>query len=168
MERAVDTIIFATGFRPTDPPVARAIRGRKSLSLAEAWQGSPKAHRGSTVSGFPNLFILLGPNTGLGHNSVVYMTEAQIDHLLGALRYMQTSGVGVIEPTPDAQARWVDAIDRRMRATVWMTGGCASWYVDRTGRNSTLWPGSSWSFYRRVSRFRPADYVSTDDTAVTV
>ena len=81
-ERAVDTIIFATGFRPTDPPIARAIRGRKGLSLAEAWQGSPKAHRGSTVSGFPNLFILLGPNTGLGHNSVVYMTEAQIDHLL--------------------------------------------------------------------------------------
>jgi cation diffusion facilitator CzcD-associated flavoprotein CzcO len=168
MERTVDTIIFATGFRPTDPPIARAIRGRKGLLLADAWQGSPKAHRGSTVSGFPNLFILLGPNTGLGHNSVVYMTEAQIDHLLGALRYMQTSGVRVIEPTPDAQGRWVNAIDRRMRGTVWMTGGCASWYVDRTGRNSTLWPGSSWSFYRRVSRFRPADYQSTAATAVTV
>jgi hypothetical protein len=96
------------------------------------------------------------------------MTEAQIDHLLGALHYMRTSGVSVIEPTPDAQGRWVDAIDRRMRGTVWMTGGCASWYIDRTGRNSTLWPGSSWSFYRRVSRFRPADYVSAADTAVPV
>jgi cation diffusion facilitator CzcD-associated flavoprotein CzcO len=163
-ERAVDTIIFATGFRPTDPPLARVIRGRMGLSLTQAWQGSPKAYLGSTVSGFPNLFILLGPNTGLGHNSVVYMTEAQIDHLLGALHYMRTGAVRAIEPTPDAQGRWIDAVDRRMRGTVWMGGGCASWYVDRTGRNSTLWPRSSWSFYRRVSQFRPADYVTAADS----
>ena len=159
IERRVDAIIFGTGFRPTDPPLARRIRGRLGRTLAEAWSGSPQAHLGTTVTGFPNLFILLGPNTGLGHNSVVYMTEAQIDHLIGALRYMRARGIAVIEPRPEAQTGWVAAIDARMRDTVWMTGGCASWYVDRTGRNSALWPGSSWSFYRRVSRFRPADYI---------
>jgi cation diffusion facilitator CzcD-associated flavoprotein CzcO len=167
-ERAVDAIIFATGFRPTDPPLARRIRGRMGLTLTESWNGSPKAHLGSTVSGFPNLFILLGPNTGLGHNSVVYMTEAQIDHLLAALRYMRENGVDAIEPTLDAQRLWVHAVDDRMQRTVWMAGGCASWYLDETGRNSTLWPRSSWSFYRRVSRFRPADYVTAAPAAAPV
>ena len=159
IERRVDAIIFGTGFRPTDPPLAPHIRGGLGRTLAEEWSGSPQAHLGTTVTGFPNLFILLGPNTGLGHNSVVYMTVAQIDHLIGALRYMRARGIAVIEPRPEVQAGWVAAIDARMRDTVWMTGGCASWYVDRTGRNSALWPGSSWSFYRRVSRFRPADYI---------
>ena len=158
VERPVDVIIFGTGFRPTDPRIAPRIRGRAGHTLADAWKGSPQAHVGSTVAGFPNLFILLGPNTGLGHNSVVFMTEAQIEHLVGALNYMRAQAVDVLEPRAEAQRAWVAAIDRRMRRTVWLAGGCASWYLDGTGRNSTLWPGSSWSFSRRVSRFNPADY----------
>ena len=159
MEPSLFTAAGDLGVPDRDPPLARRIRGRLGRTLAEAWSGSPQAHLGTSVTGFPNLFILLGPNTGLGHNSVVYMTEAQIDHLIGALRYMRARGIAVIEPRPEAQAGWVAAIDARMLDTVWVTGGCASWYVDRTGRNSALWPGSSWSFYRRVSRFRPADYI---------
>jgi cation diffusion facilitator CzcD-associated flavoprotein CzcO len=159
IERPVDAIIFGTGFRPTDPPVARHVRGRDGRTLQEVWAGSPRAHAGTSVAGFPNLFVLLGPNTGLGHNSVVYMTEVQLDHVIGAVRYMRRHGVDAIEPRPEAQSAWVEAIDRRMRGTVWMTGGCASWYLDRTGRNAALWPGSSWSFHRRASRFRPQDYM---------
>jgi cation diffusion facilitator CzcD-associated flavoprotein CzcO len=158
VERPIDAIVFATGFRPTDPPLATRIRGRGSRTMAEVWQGSPKAHMGTTLAGFPNLFMLLGPNTGLGHNSVVYMIEAQIEHFIGALGDMRRRRIEAIEPTADAQERWVSALDRRMRGTVWVSGGCRSWYLDATGRNSTLWPDSSWSFYRRVSLFRPEEY----------
>jgi cation diffusion facilitator CzcD-associated flavoprotein CzcO len=162
IERTVDAIIFGTGFRVTDPPIAERIRGRDGRTLRDAWAGSPKAHLGTTVAGFPNLFLLLGPNTGLGHNSVVYMTEAQIDHLIAALRYMRRHRIGALEPTAAAQQAFVADVDRRMRGTVWVDGGCRSWYLDRTGRNSTLWPGTSWSYYRRASSFRPRDYITID------
>ena len=159
VERPVDAIVFGTGFRVTDPPIASRIRGRDGRTLNEVWAGSPRAHLGTTVAGFPNLFMLLGPNTGLGHNSVVYMTEAQIEHLVGALRYMRAHGIDAIEPTPAAEDAFVAGVDRRMRGTVWLSGGCSSWYLDRTGRNSTLWPDSSWRYYRRASRFAAADYM---------
>jgi len=158
VERAVDAIIFGTGFRVTDPPIAASIRGRDGRTLRESWAGSPQAHLGITVAGFPNLFLLLGPNTGLGHNSVVYMTEAQIAHVIGALRHMRDAGVDAIEPTVAAQTAFVGDVDRRMRGTVWVSGGCSSWYLDRTGRNSTLWPDSSWRYSRRAARFVAAEY----------
>ncbi|MDB4947468.1 MAG: FAD-dependent pyridine nucleotide-disulfide oxidoreductase [Gemmatimonadetes bacterium] len=158
VERPVDAIVLGTGFRPTDPPLAPRVHGRGGRTLADAWAGSPQAHAGTTVVGFPNLFIVLGPNTGLGHTSVVYMIEAQLDHVLGAMRHMASAGVDAIEPRADAQAAFVAALDRRMRGTVWTSGGCASWYLDATGRNSTLWPDFTWRFRRRVARFRPAEY----------
>jgi cation diffusion facilitator CzcD-associated flavoprotein CzcO len=162
IERRIDAIIFGTGFRPTEPALAAHIRGREGQTLAAAWDSSPKAYAGTAVAGFPNFFVLLGPNTGLGHNSVVYMTEAQLDHLVGAVRYLREHNVDAIEPREDAQSAWVSAIDRRMRGTVWVAGGCRSWYLDRSGRNSTLWPDSSWSYYRRASRFNPAAYLVAD------
>jgi cation diffusion facilitator CzcD-associated flavoprotein CzcO len=158
VERPADAIIFGTGFRPTDPPLAARVSGRGGRTMSDVWQGSPQAHLGTTLAGFPNLFMLLGPNTGLGHNSVVYMIEAQIEHFVGALRYMRAHGVEAIEPAAEAQRRSVATVDRRMRGTVWVSGGCRSWYLDGTGRNSTLWPDSSWRFHRLVSRFRPAEY----------
>ena len=164
-ERFVDAIILGTGFRVTDPPLARLVRGRDGRSLAEVWQGSPRAHLGTTVAGFPNLFIMLGPNTGLGHTSVVLMIEAQIEHLVAALRFMRRRGATSIEPRAEAQSAFVGAVERRMRGTVWVAGGCASWYLDRTGRNSTLWPGSTWSFRRRVARFRPEEYLTRTGAA---
>lgn len=158
-ERQVDTIILGTGFKPTEPPLAGHVRGRDGRTLAEVWAGSPRAHAGTTVNGFPNLFILLGPNTGLGHNSVVYMIEAQIEHMLAALKYVAHSGASAIEPRAEAQAAYVAEIERRMEGTVWTAGGCASWYLDRTGRNSTLWPDFTWRFRRRVARLNPDEYV---------
>jgi cation diffusion facilitator CzcD-associated flavoprotein CzcO len=157
-EREVDAIVFATGFRPTDPPLAPVVRGRGGRTLAEAWEGSPKAHLGTTVAGFPNLFLLLGPNSGLGHTSVVYMIEAQLEHLLGALEHMRREGSASIEPRAEAQAAFVTEVDRRMRGTAWTSGGCASWYLDGTGRNSTLWPDFTWRFRRRLARFRAEEY----------
>lgn len=156
--RDVDTIIFGTGFHVTDAPAARWIRGRDGRTLAEVWRGSMHAYLGSTVHGFPNLFLLLGPNTGLGHNSVVFMIEAQLRHLLRALDHLRHTGTRAIEPTRRAQAAYVAGVDRRMAGTVWLRGGCHSWYLDATGRNSTLWPGYSWSFRLRSGRFDPDAY----------
>ena len=161
VERPVDAIVLATGFRPTDPPLAHHLRGRDGRTLVDVWAGSPKAHLGTTVAGFPNLFMLLGPNTGLGHSSVVYMIEAQIEHMLAALRHMREHGIAAVEPRAEAQAAFVAEIDSRMRGTVWVAGRCRSWYLDRTGRNSTLWPDFSWRFRRRVASFAPAEYVMT-------
>lgn len=161
VERPVDAIIFGTGFQVTEQPLARHIRGSDGRTLEEVWAGSPQAHLGTTVTGFPNLFILMGPNTGLGHNSVLYMLEAQIEHLLAALSYMRRHNLCAMEPRPDAQAAYVADVRKRMEGTVWTAGGCASWYLDRTGRNSTLWPDFSWRFRRRVARLRPHEYVLT-------
>jgi cation diffusion facilitator CzcD-associated flavoprotein CzcO len=157
-ERDVDAIIFGTGFQVTEMPFAERIRGRAGRTLAEVWRGSPAAHWGTTVAGFPNLFLLLGPNTGLGHTSVVFMIESQLALVLGALRHLRKHGLGTLEPRPEEQARFVAEVDRGMQGTVWTTGGCASWYIDRTGRNSTLWPGFTYQFRRRC-RFRPAEYL---------
>ena len=159
VRRDVDAIILGTGFRPTEPPLATSIRGRGGVTLAEAWAGSPRAYAGTTVAGFPNFFILLGPNTGTGHTSVVLMSEAQIEHFLGALDYMDRTGATAIEPTAEAQAAYARGVDERSAGTVWLAGACASWYIDRTGRNSTLWPDFTWRYRRRVSQFQSGAYV---------
>jgi cation diffusion facilitator CzcD-associated flavoprotein CzcO len=168
VEHPADAIVFGTGFRVTDSPMATRIRGRDGRTLKDVWAGSPKAHLGTSVAGFPNLFMMLGPNSGLGHNSVVYMAEAQIDHLIGALRYMRQTGVDAIEPTEDAQRAFLADVDRRMRGTVWVAGGCSSWYLDRTGRNSTLWPDASWRYRRRASRFVAAEYTRAPAAAASI
>ena len=111
----VDTIIFGTGFQVTDVPVSHRIRGRGGELLADRWQGSPRAHLGIGVTGYPNLFMLLGPNTGLGHNSVLLMIEAQIAYLRRALRYRREHGLATLEPTAEAQAAYIASRGPRHR-----------------------------------------------------
>jgi cation diffusion facilitator CzcD-associated flavoprotein CzcO len=156
----VDTLILGTGFQVADLPIARHVRGRHGRTLADVWAGSPQAHLGTSVSGFPNLFLLQGPNTGLGHTSVLLMMEAQLEHVLGALRYLDARGARAVEPRPEAQAAFVRDVDARLATTVWNQGGCQSWYLDATGRNSALWPGTTSAFHRRVAHFDPAEYVA--------
>jgi cation diffusion facilitator CzcD-associated flavoprotein CzcO len=162
----VDTIIFGTGFTVTDPPFAHLVRGRDGRTLTEASNGSLAAFRGTAVAGFPNLFLMLGPNTGLGHNSVVFMIECQIRYLLGALRYMDRHNVAVLEPTPAAQRQYVAAVDEQMAGTVWLRGGCQSWYQDATGRVSTLWPSYTWSYWWSTRRFDPPAYRTEPPTTI--
>ncbi|HEV7744199.1 MAG TPA: NAD(P)/FAD-dependent oxidoreductase [Pyrinomonadaceae bacterium] len=159
IERPVDAIIFGTGFHVSDFPFSNKIRGKNGQTLSEVWAGSPKALAGTTVAGFPNLFLLPGPNTGLGHSSVVFMLEAQIEHTVSAVLHMKRHGITTIEARPEAEAAYVAAVDKNMHGTVWTSGGCQSWYLDVTGRNSTLWPTSSWKFRRRVARFASGEYV---------
>ncbi len=154
----VDTIIFGTGFHVTDPLIGERVRGRDGVSLADSWNGSMQAHLGIGVHGFPNLAMLLGPNTGLGHNSVLLMVEAQLGQVRRLLRHRAAYGLATFEPTASAQARFVAEVDRGTRGTVWTAGGCQSWYLDETGRNSTLWPGTVRSYRRRLAGFTPTDW----------
>src|ERR671921_1072931 len=156
-ELAVDAIIFGTGFNVTDMPVARYVRGRAGRTLDEHWQGSPRAHLGATVPGFPNLFMLLGPNTGLGHSSMVYMIESQVAHVMGALKTMRDRGAATLEVRAESVRDFVQDLDARMQDTVWNTG-CSSWYLDDTGRNATLWPDWTFAFRRRTARFDESEY----------
>ncbi len=157
-EREIDAIVFGTGFQVTDMPWGKYVRGKGGRLLDDTWKGSPHAFLGTTVPGFPNLFAILGPNTGLGHNSVVLMIESQVAHILKAIRYMRKKKARSLEAKEEAEARFLAEVEKRMHGTVWTSGGCKSWYLDRTGKNSTLWPGSVGSFRRRVRPFRPGDY----------
>ena len=158
-EREVDTIIFGTGFHVTDVPIADLVSGRDGRTLAEVWHGSMQAYKGTTVAGFPNLFFLVGPNTGLGHTSIVFMIESQIAYVLGALRAMRRQGARTLEVRKDAQSGYKAELDRMTEGTVWVTGGCTSYYIDRNGHNSALWPTYTWPFRRRLREFDTAAYV---------
>jgi cation diffusion facilitator CzcD-associated flavoprotein CzcO len=157
-ERAVDTIIFGTGFHVTDPPVASWVYDAEGVPLAERWGEDIEALRGTTVAGYPNLFILSGPNTGPGHTSQVFLIEAQIAYVLQALKYAARNRVDRLEPRREAQAAYNAMVRRKMAGTVWVTGGCDSWYLNSKGRNTTLWPGFSWEFALRTRRFAPHEY----------
>ena len=157
VEREIDALILGTGFEVTDIPAAGLIRGRDGRTLRDIWQGSPHMLLGTASPGFPNLFYLLGPNTGLGHNSMVYMIESQVAYVLDALQQLDRRGAHVFEPRVDAERSYNDSIDERMKGTVW-TSGCSSWYADHTGRIAALWPDWTWAFRRRTARFDPADY----------
>jgi cation diffusion facilitator CzcD-associated flavoprotein CzcO len=155
-----DVIVFGTGFRVTDMPIGHQVRGRDGRTLHQTWRGSPSAHLGTTVAGFPNLFLLMGPNTGLGHTSVTLMIEAQVGYVVQALAQLD-GDVRAIEPTPAAQAAWDADVDRRSAGTAWTAGGCASWYLDEHGRNSTLWPTFVTAYQRRLARFDPGEHAYT-------
>jgi cation diffusion facilitator CzcD-associated flavoprotein CzcO len=157
-EREVDTIVFGTGFHVTEMPIADMVRGSHGRTLAEVWDGSPEAYKGAAVAGFPNLFLLVGPNTGLGHNSIVFMIESQVDYVGDALATMRRRGAKRVEVRPEAQAAYNDEVQELTRGTVWVSGGCASYYIDRNGRNSSLWPTFTWPFRRRTRQFDEGAY----------
>ncbi|MGH8868037.1 MAG: flavin-containing monooxygenase [Actinomycetes bacterium] len=164
-EREVDTIVFGTGFHVTDMPIGARVRGRDGLLLDDVWQGSPEAYLGSTVAGFPNMFMLIGPNTGLGHSSMILMIEAQVAYVEDALRRMDADGLATVDVRPEVQASYNAALQQAMQPTVWLQGGCASWYLDASGRNTTIWPGSTWRFAGRTRRFDLASYCATRTAA---
>jgi cation diffusion facilitator CzcD-associated flavoprotein CzcO len=159
LERPADVLVFGTGFRATEPLIGIRIVGRGGLEIHDAWRERMSAYLGVTVSGFPNLFLLLGPNTGLGHNSVVLMIEAQVRYVMTCLALMKRSQKRVLEVRPETQKQFVTDIHRRLAGTVWQSGGCRSWYQDqRTGENTALWPGSVVAYTRRTRSVLPADY----------
>jgi len=144
-----DVIICGTGFAATDFLAPLSVRGRGGLELNQAWRDGAAAYLGMSVPGFPNFFMLYGPNTNLGHNSIVYMLESQVAHIMRCVRALDATATSTVEAEPGSFRAFNAALSRRLAGSVW--NGCRSWYLDRHGRNSANWPGFSFS-YRWLAR----------------
>jgi cation diffusion facilitator CzcD-associated flavoprotein CzcO len=158
IEREVDSIILGTGFHVHDNPGFERVRGRAGLTLAEAWKGSPRAYLGTTITGFPNLFLLVGPNSAGGFNSIIFTSEAHINYALRAIKAMDRHGLDTVEVRPEVYDAFAREAEQKLRDSVWNAGGCASWYLDPNGRNGVWWPGFMWRLWQRTRRFELDEY----------
>jgi cation diffusion facilitator CzcD-associated flavoprotein CzcO len=156
-EHALDAIVLATGFEAAERMAPFEVRGRGGRELNEVWRDGAEAYLGTTVSGFPNLFLLVGPNTGLGHSSMIFMIESQIAYVMGAIETMRAKKLRLVDVRADAQAHYNTRVHERLKGTVW-SSGCVSWYRTRSGKNTTLWPGFTFEFRMRTRKFDPAAY----------
>ena len=157
VERAADVLVLGTGFATHGFVAPMEIVGRGGRTLADAWEGVPKAYLGITVAGFPNMFLLYGPNTNGGAGSVIYTVEAGAQHVVEALRRLEQTNAKTIELRPEAAAAFDRELREALAGTVWHTG-CTSWYVDEQGNNPNNWPWSQTAYRRRTSRIDPAAY----------
>jgi cation diffusion facilitator CzcD-associated flavoprotein CzcO len=158
-ERDVDTIIFGTGFATNDFLAPMRVTGRDGRELHEVWgeRGGADAFKGISVPGFPNLFMLYGPNTNLGHNSIIYMLESQTDYVVEALRHAASHGAKWLDVRPEAHAEYNDELQRQLKKTVWQAG-CDSWYVTDAGKNTNNWPSFTFDYRRQTRYFDPVHY----------
>jgi cation diffusion facilitator CzcD-associated flavoprotein CzcO len=157
VERPADAIVFGTGFKVSDPIPPKTVFGKGGRDLHEVWKTGPEAYLGITVSGFPNFFILMGPNTGLGHNSMVYMIESQVHYVLEAIKAMKERGIKALDVKPQAQKAFIDSIQEGLKSTVW-SSGCKSWYLNEQGRNVSLWPSFTFAYRFKTRRFNLSKY----------
>jgi cation diffusion facilitator CzcD-associated flavoprotein CzcO len=155
----VDTIILGTGFSASDYPGPVGITGRHGLELAEHWRDGARAHFGIAVDGFPNFYVLAGPNTGLGHNSIIFMIEAQLHYVRGALLDQRRKGLTATSVRTDVVNRFYAGVQRRLLKTVWTTG-CSSWYRSAAGQVDTIWPATTIEYWLRTRWFRPSRFES--------
>ena len=168
VEHKVDAIVYGTGFKATDMLAGFDITGVGGESLNARWkEEGAHAYLGTTTSGFPNLYFLMGPNTGLGHSSMVYMIESQIHYTMEALKLMRDKGYNHLDVKPEVEKAFNRKLAGKLDGTVWNNGGCVSWYRDEQGRNVTLWPDFTFRFGRATARLDAADYVATPVTVVT-
>jgi cation diffusion facilitator CzcD-associated flavoprotein CzcO len=159
VKREVDCIIYGTGFHATDPFPRGVLKGRNGIDIFDAWKDGAEAYLGTTVAGFPNFFMVVGPNTGLGHSSMVFMIESQVAYVLDAIKTMRSQRLQSVDVKPEVQKDFNAGLQRKLNKAIWSEGGCVSWYLDpKSGKNTTLWPGFTWQFRRATSSFRLADY----------
>jgi len=152
--------VFATGFHVTDSYTYVDIKGAQGEDLVDRWNREGiQAHRGIAVADMPNLFFLLGPNTALGHNSVVFMIESQIRYVADAIAAVDKARAQALAPSRAAQDEYNVELQDDLAKTVWNTGGCRSWYLDEHGVNRTLWSGMTWQYWLSTRRFKTSEYV---------
>ena len=156
----VDAIILGTGFHVSDVPIAAQIFGRDGRSLEEVWQGSPEAYRGTCAHNFPNSFLILGPNLAIGNNSAFIVIESQLNYIMDALQVMQRNRIQTLEVKAEAQQAYNAIVQHDLQRTVWNTGGCSSYYLDKNGKNSIGFPWSSNRMQALLKFFDPAAYTA--------
>ena len=165
--RDVDAIVVATGFHVTDSPTFEHIIGKDGRSMAQVWEATGmNAYKGTTVHGFPNLFLMVGPSTGLGHTSMVYMIESQLNYLVDYLTLQRKYDIARVEVRSDVQHDYNVGIQKNLESSVWETGGCASWYKDAFGNITTLWPGFTFNYRRITRKFDLAAYDTSSAAAI--
>jgi cation diffusion facilitator CzcD-associated flavoprotein CzcO len=167
----VDLLVFATGFDTWDLPSSHRVFGAEGISLGEQWSTGMQAFNSISVHNFPNMFMLNGPATSLGHNSIIYMIEAQIDYVMGALDWLRCTGNAVVEVSRDAEQRYADRLHEQALSTTWLAGGCNSWYIDsRNGRLTLTWPNFAHAYRDECAVFDPSPYAvrRADDPVVAV
>jgi cation diffusion facilitator CzcD-associated flavoprotein CzcO len=157
----VDAIIFGTGFRASEFLSPIRVTGRGGITLNEAWQDGAVAFKGITVSGFPNLFMLYGPNTNLAHNSILYMLESQFQYVLGCLKALQKYPGSAMDVRKDRLERYSRVVQEGLEGSVW-SSGCSSWYLDANGKNTLNWPGFTFSYRFSTRHVDTADYQFLD------
>ncbi len=158
VEREADAIIFGTGFQSHNFVAPMEIRGLAGRELNEVWKQTPTAFLGTTVSGFPNMFVMYGPNTNHGSGSVPFTLECQFNYALDAIERLRERGLRFIDLRPETQTEWQREIRERSRKCVWLSGGCSSWYINEAGENTNNWPGPWLEFRRRTRRINPSHY----------
>jgi cation diffusion facilitator CzcD-associated flavoprotein CzcO len=155
----LDVLILATGFVTTDLPVSYRVFNEDGTSLADRWSNGVSTHASASVHGFPNFYLINGPFTSMGHNSIVYVIESQINYVLEALEYALDNSVDALEVTLEAEQAYVDKLEGLSQGTVWINGGCENWYTDhRNGRLSATWPDYAHTFRAENGVFDPSVY----------
>ncbi|MGB7381962.1 MAG: NAD(P)/FAD-dependent oxidoreductase [Rhodococcus sp. (in: high G+C Gram-positive bacteria)] len=154
----VDLLVWSTGYDATDGVISYPVIGRDGRALSDVWDPYPRAYLGTTVPGFPNLFVVTGPNTGIGHTSAIFLIEAQMEYIVRALDAVRDAGAVAVEVTSAAEQAYTDKIHREMEGTVWKDGGCHSWYQSRSGHVVAMFPGFSFTFRRWAKRFRAEEH----------
>jgi cation diffusion facilitator CzcD-associated flavoprotein CzcO len=157
-EHELDALICATGFSIAEAINAFRTIGLDGRDLGQIWGEEPEAYRATSVSGFPNLFMIVGPNSGLGHTSIVLMIEAQAQYILDGINKIERNRLKYVDVLPDQQDAYNQELQDELAESIWIKGGCVSWYNSSTGRNSTLWPGTTLSFRWQTRRFDIASY----------
>jgi cation diffusion facilitator CzcD-associated flavoprotein CzcO len=147
--RRVDTIIFGTGFESQQLLAPLEIVGRGGQRLADAWRSGPEAYLGMTVAGFPNLFVLYGPNTNLGHNSIVFMIECQVRYALRCVEELAARDRAWLDVRREVVVAYAREVEERMRDSVW-EAGCTSWYKNEAGKVTNNWPGFTYQYFLKT------------------
>src|ERR1700694_1950666 len=157
-EHQVDAIIYGTGFAISDRMADQHLVGARGLTIQQAWCDGMQAYLGVAVAGFPNYFLIMGPNSGGGNQSIVFVIEAQVRYILKCLALMQRTGRSRIEVRRSTQQLFNERIHAKLAGSVWNSGGCNSWYLDESGKNRAAWPGSSVSYWRRMRNPVPSAF----------
>jgi cation diffusion facilitator CzcD-associated flavoprotein CzcO len=151
----LDLIVYSTGYDATDGVISYPVIGKGGVTVADKWREYPRAYLGTTLPGFPNLFVVTGPNTGIGHTSAIFVIEAQMEYIRRAIQAVQARQGKAIEVKADAENDYTAMIHKEMKQTVWQSGGCHSWYQSKSGHVIAMFPGFSFTFRQMAKAFKP-------------
>lgn len=158
-QRNADVIILATGFKAAEEVSRFTVKGRNGIDLNHTWSNGAEAYLGTFVAGFPNMFLVVGPNTGLGHSSMILMIEAQVNLVIESVKALKQSGAKFMDVKKETQDQFNNEIQAKLANTVWQSGGCTSWYQTKSGKNVTIWPDFTFTFMKRTAKFEHEKYV---------